>query len=569
MFLSFDYKMVKIRTFFLCWFLLITGNCFSKNIVVFSPHPDDEVLMTAGIINCAVNDGDRIKVVIVTNGDPDTKEQGPIALQESINGLAVLGLNPKDIYFLGYRAATIRDLFNKSNENVLIYLPHKENWNYTYGLPDDPDYFTTKFGEPALLTKKNLKKAIESILKEELPETIYTTRLDDLHRDHQGVHQFVVESIVSIKRQMPSYSPKLYEAIVHSVSGDDKWPARNLDVHQVVPFTCPTTLGILTPRKGSDIHHIPVPPAMLKTPLNDPTVNLKYKAIHCHTSKVNDFHYSFVKSDEIFWVRDFSNIAFLSTVTVSSENTSTTQLGTKAVDGIVDVFYNPENYLGEWVSNSEGTGAWIKLDWGKPYLIDKIILRDRMNLDDWITGGTLIFSDKTLKIKVGALPNNSAEAVITFPPKRISWVKFVIDSCKGLNSGLAEFEVYPANIAQYASISVSSGIVRNGQTKDKGNLDKWVSTGSVSRPYLKLTWKEPHLVNRVILYDRQDYSERIIKGTMSFSDGSSIPISALSNNETGNTFTFKPRNITWLKFTVDEAIGSNIGLSNIEVFEAL
>jgi len=279
-----------LRILFQCLILLITCPCFAKNIVVFAPHPDDEVLMTAGIINCAVNDGDHIKVVIVTNGDPHTQQEGCIALQESINGLSALGLNSKDIYFLGYRAVTILTLYKNPNEKAVIHLiGEKENWNYTYGLPDKSDYFTSKFGEPALLNTKNLRWAIESILREELPETIYTTRLHDVHCDHRGTNRFVVDGIVSIKRQIPSYSPKLYEAIVHSFDGDDKWPVRDLDVNQVVPFTTPVLLEKKTPLLWSNVHHIPVPIQMLKTPRNDPAVNLKYKAINCHTSKVSDF----------------------------------------------------------------------------------------------------------------------------------------------------------------------------------------------------------------------------------------------------------------------------------------
>ncbi len=560
---------------FQCLIFLIACPCLAKNIIVFSPHPDDEVLMSAGIINCAVNDGDQIKVVIFTNGDIGGKQAGYIAIQESIDGLSVLGLNSKDIYFLGYRDVTIRTLYNHSNENVVIHLlDEKENWNYSYGLPDKSDYYTSKFGEPALLNVKNLRMAIESILKDDLPETIYTTRLYDAHCDHRGVNRFVVEAIVSVKRQIPSYSPRLFEGIVHSLDGDDKWPIRDLDVNQVVPFTKPVTLGEKTPLSWPDVHHIPVPPQMLKTPRNDPTVNLKYKAIHCHLSKVSDYHYSFVKSDEVFWDRNFSNIALLATVTVSSENISTAKL---AVSGQMDVPFDTEYYMREWITNSETTGAWINLSWNQSYLVDKIVLYDRINLNEWITGGTLYFSDGT-SMKVGELSNNGAGTVISFPPKRISWVKFVIDKYIGYNSGLAEFEVYPANIAKYASLSVSSENVKTGQTKDKvidGYIDglpfhpTWVTIGQLSGAWLKLTWKEHHLVDKVILYDRPNQKERILKGTLSFSDGSSIPISALSNNGTGNTFIFKPRNITWLKFTVDSAIGSNVGLAEIEAFEAI
>jgi LmbE family N-acetylglucosaminyl deacetylase len=39
--------------------------------MIFSPHPDDEALMTSGIIEAALNEGIHPRVVIVTTGDYD------------------------------------------------------------------------------------------------------------------------------------------------------------------------------------------------------------------------------------------------------------------------------------------------------------------------------------------------------------------------------------------------------------------------------------------------------------------------------------------------------------------
>src|SRR4029077_4634783 len=47
----------------------IVQSAFSKNIMIFMAHPDDEAVATAGIINTAATNGDNVKVVIFTNGD--------------------------------------------------------------------------------------------------------------------------------------------------------------------------------------------------------------------------------------------------------------------------------------------------------------------------------------------------------------------------------------------------------------------------------------------------------------------------------------------------------------------
>lgn len=102
----------------------------------------------------------------------------------------------------------------------------------------------------------------------------------------------------------------------------------------------------------------------------------------------------------------------------------------------------------EWTA--KGTvGEWIKLDWGKtPVTTDKIILYDRANTKDQVTSGTLFFSDGS-SVKVGKLQNDGqAGTVITFPPKAIYWVKFVIDSVRPgtQNAGLGEMEVFSKSL---------------------------------------------------------------------------------------------------------------------------
>ncbi|MGA9544730.1 MAG: PIG-L family deacetylase, partial [Candidatus Sulfotelmatobacter sp.] len=40
-----------------------------KRILVFAPHPDDEALMASGVIYSALQNGDTVNVVVMTNGD--------------------------------------------------------------------------------------------------------------------------------------------------------------------------------------------------------------------------------------------------------------------------------------------------------------------------------------------------------------------------------------------------------------------------------------------------------------------------------------------------------------------
>jgi hypothetical protein len=134
-----------------------------------------------------------------------------------------------------------------------------------------------------------------------------------------------------------------------------------------------------------------------------------------------------------------TNYATSSAVSVSSENSSTGQLGIKAIDGVKTGY--PGDYTKEWATMGQLVGAWIQLNWGSPITTSKVILYDRPNLTDNITAGTLLFSDGT-SVAFGQLPNDGSPLVVTFPSKSVVWVRVRVDGGTGSNIGLCEMEVY-------------------------------------------------------------------------------------------------------------------------------
>ena len=65
-------------------------------------------------------------------------------------------------------------------------------------------------------------------------------------------------------------------------------------------------------------------------------------------------------------------------------------------------------------------------------------------MTDQVTSGTLSFSDGS-SVQVGTLQNDGqAGTVVTFPPKKITWVKFTVDAVRPgtQNAGLGEMQVY-------------------------------------------------------------------------------------------------------------------------------
>ncbi len=188
------------------------------------------------------------------------------------------------------------------------------------------------------------------------------------------------------------------------------------------------------------------------------------------------------------------------TVTVSSENVSTGQLGIKAVDGVPSGY--PADYTKEWATVGGKAGSWIQLTFPSPVYVDRIVLYDRPNTDDQVTKGTLTFDSGTA-VSVGALTNSgAATTAATFAtPRTVKWVRFTIDTVSSTtyNVGLAEFEVYgstapavnnppTANAGADRTVNSATSVTLNGSgsTDPDGDVLSYVWTQS-GGPAVSLT----------------------------------------------------------------------------------
>jgi hypothetical protein len=145
-----------------------------------------------------------------------------------------------------------------------------------------------------------------------------------------------------------------------------------------------------------------------------------------------------------------SNIAGLATVTASSQNTNTGQLAIKAVDGVVDGY--PGDYTKEWATRGGKVGSWLKLAWGSAYTINQVVLYDRPNTSDRITGATLSFSDGS-SVTVGTLANNGTAVTVSFPAHTVTSLTLTVTgvSSTTTNVGLAEIVVYGVPVTGLAN----------------------------------------------------------------------------------------------------------------------
>ncbi len=135
------------------------------------------------------------------------------------------------------------------------------------------------------------------------------------------------------------------------------------------------------------------------------------------------------------------------------------------------------------------------------------------------------------------------------------------------------------NIAPKATITASSsrgtdfnaeqvadGLIRMdgiGEWACEGVTTDW---GYIRFPWIELRWERAYTVNRIVLFDRPSLKEHIAGGRLIFSDGSTVYVNQIPNNGEGKAVTFEPKTIEWVKFEATDGTGSDLGLSEIEVY---
>ena len=137
------------------------------------------------------------------------------------------------------------------------------------------------------------------------------------------------------------------------------------------------------------------------------------------------------------------------------------------------------------------------------------------------------------------------------------------------------------NIAPQAKVEVSTILDQNfsGQKAVDGiigvdGMGEWAcegiltSCGDMRFPWIQLTWNQPQIINRIVLYDRANTYDNIAGGKLLFSDGSLIWVNQIPDDGTGKAIHFASKKITWVKFMATDGDGKDLGLSEIEVFSA-
>jgi LmbE family N-acetylglucosaminyl deacetylase len=279
----------------------------ADSVVVFAPHPDDEVIGCAGIIQQALARGARVKVVDITSGDgfdaaaagvthksvdkvgaEDFLALSRLRQTQSRNALEILGGKADDLIILGYPDGDLGKLYESTDDKVIHQQFTKKD--ETYALIQK-DYHTSLYGKPAPYKRRSVLDDLGELLKTLLPTEIYVTDGTDGHIDHRAAFWFVRDAAKRVE-----YKGAFYTYLVH---GLPSWPFPP-GVTPKQPFEMRKINGEVAPRR------LPWPPPK-RVPLTLEQAQRKLKSIQAHNIPVLGMpeHQaemeSFVKSEEVFW----------------------------------------------------------------------------------------------------------------------------------------------------------------------------------------------------------------------------------------------------------------------------
>jgi N-acetylglucosamine malate deacetylase 1 len=157
-----------------------------SNVLVIAAHPDDEVLGCGGAIARHTAYGDRVHVVIMSEGVTSRSlgDEGvsPFTVEVEINNL--------------------RDATKKAQE--ILRVDQVDNC----GFPDN------EMDKESLIT---ITKSIESVIRAFQPDTVYTHHYGDLNIDHRLTHQAVITAC------RPTVDCRVREILGFEVPSSTEW----------------------------------------------------------------------------------------------------------------------------------------------------------------------------------------------------------------------------------------------------------------------------------------------------------------------------------------------------------
>jgi LmbE family N-acetylglucosaminyl deacetylase len=261
-------------------------------LLVVAPHPDDELIGAAGLMQRVREAGGAVHVVYLTDGDAyrdgvkredsrhrlsfaDYRSYGRQRQKEARAALANLGLDNRAATFLSFPDSGLCKLIRTYwSERQRPYRSPYTRLNRppaSEELVPDTEY-----------RGEDLTQELATIIGGFRPTLILVTRKEDQHADHCAAWYFVADALGDVRRVSPEFAPDLLTYVVHYYD----WPFEN-DGPSLAP----------PPGLGSGVS------GWIRLPLTRQQVAAKRAALKRYRTQqhaIGWFVNSFVRSNEVF-----------------------------------------------------------------------------------------------------------------------------------------------------------------------------------------------------------------------------------------------------------------------------
>ena len=268
-------------------------------ILILAPHPDDEVLGCAGIIQKAVAMNVPVSIVFLTYGDMNewsfliyrkhfvlwpgaVKNMGQVRHDEAIAAAAVLGISPSQLTFLGYPDfGTMRIWYRHWGPNRP---PYRGVLTRVKAVP-----YKNALRPGALYKGEEVVRDLADVIGQFQPTKIFLSHPADHNGDHAALYLFTRVALwdLNFKKE-----PELFPYLTHHAG----WP-QGKGLHMQETLDPPDDMGDQIAWRAFGL-----------TPQE---VNLKLEALKAHKSQYQStprYLISFIRSNELFG--DFPKVRF-------------------------------------------------------------------------------------------------------------------------------------------------------------------------------------------------------------------------------------------------------------------
>jgi LmbE family N-acetylglucosaminyl deacetylase len=199
----------------------------SMTIIVFSPHPDDETLACGGTIAGKTAAGERVYVVVMTDGrnshtnmgideNPSPSEVIAMRREECSKATSILGVRGSDLTFLGFEDARLYKAMAEAQRMVVQLLEE---------LKPDEVFIPSKkeFHRDHVSTNLIVSRAVEKLVSK---PAIYEYTVISKH-EPKVAEKRVFEVDISKNLEKKREAIKVYKSQIEIISPKQKRPVVN------------------------------------------------------------------------------------------------------------------------------------------------------------------------------------------------------------------------------------------------------------------------------------------------------------------------------------------------------